>query len=285
MRSRSYIRLVLFLSVIGIPAISSGEDDTIRLAMLRGVPEAWNLERNFLVFEQAVSEAASSEADLLITPECWLDGYASADPESSVTRLVNISQPLEGSSYLEAVSRLAREHGLWICFGFTSLEDGKPYNAAGLWNADGKRVGLYHKTHLQNHDLQYAPGNSLPVFESPWGKMGILICADRRWPESTRVLRLKGARLILNPTYGFWNDLNEAMIRTRSYENELYFAFTHPRQGLITDTEGKVVAKEEGPDDGSWGLLIADLDLGQVDDHGHMADRRPEIYQELSEQK
>ena len=68
--------------------------------------------------------------------------------------------------------------------------------------------------------------------------------------EGKRVLRLKGARLILNPTYGFWNDLNEAMIRTRSFENELYFAFTHPRQGLVTNTKGKIVAKEEGPDDG-----------------------------------
>jgi predicted amidohydrolase len=253
--------------------------------MLRGVPEKWNLEHNFGIFEQAVTKAASSEADLLITPECWLDGYASPDDESSVTRLIEISQPLESSDYLKTVSRLARENGLWICFGFTSLEDGEPHNAAGLWNSQGELVGLYRKTHLQKHDLQYAPGNDLPVFESPWGKLGILICADRRWPESARVLRLKGARLVLNPTYGFWNDLNEAMIRTRSYENELYFAFTHPRQGLVTDTKGRIVAKEVGPDDGSWGLMITDLDLGKVDDHGHMADRRPEIYRELSEQK
>jgi predicted amidohydrolase len=284
-KSHSKLHLVLCLSVIGIPAISSGEEDHIRLALLRGVPEKWDLESNFEIFKQAVLKAAASEADLLITPECWLDGYASADPESSVTRLVEISQHLENSSYLGAVSRLARDQGLWICFGFTSLEDGKPHNAAGLWNAEGRRVGIYRKTHLQKHDLQYAPGNGFPVYESPWGRLGILICADRRWPESTRVLRLKGARLILNPTYGFWNDLNEAMIRTRSYENELYFAFTHPRQGLVTDTKGRIVAREEGPDDGSWDLLITDLDLGEVDDHGHMANRRPEIYQELSEQR
>lgn len=281
MKSCSPIYLMLSLLVMGCPTTSSGEDDNIRLAMLRGVPEKWNLEHNFRIFEEAVSKAASSEADILITPECWLDGYASPDPESSVARLIEISQHLDSSDYLKTVSQLARENGLWICFGFTSLEDGNPHNAAGLWNAQGALVGLYRKTHLQRHDLQYAPGNDLPVFESPWGKMGILICADRRWPESARVLRVKGARLILNPTYGFWNDLNEAMIRTRSYENELYFAFTHPRQGLITDTEGRIVAKEEGPDDGSWGLMITDLDLGEVDDHGHMAHRRPEIYEEL----
>ena len=263
----------------------SEEQDQVRLGMLRGVPEKWNLKTNFSVFQKAVVKAGESNVDILITPECWLDGYASADPDSTVSRLVKISQDPNKSPYLKMVSKLARENDLWICFGFTSLENGKPHNAAGLWNAQGELAGLYHKTHLQKHDLQYAPGTGFPVFESPWGKLGILICADRRWPESSRVLRVKGARLILNPTYGFWNDLNEAMIRTRSYENEIYFAFTHPRQGLVTGTKGEVVAKEEGPDDGSWNLLITNLDLGQVDDHGHMADRRPEIYQELSEAK
>ena len=59
----------MFLSVIGGPAISSGEDDNIRLALLRGVPEKWNLESNFKIFEQAVIKADSSQADILITPE------------------------------------------------------------------------------------------------------------------------------------------------------------------------------------------------------------------------
>ena len=260
-------------------------ENEVRLALLRAVPEKWNLEKNFSVFEEAVVKAAESKARLFITPECWLDGYASPDPDSSIERLLTISQDLESSPYLESVAKLAKKHHMWICFGFTSLENGQAHNAAGLWNDEGQLIGVYHKTHLQRHDLQYAAGMDLPVFESPWGKLGILICADRRWPESSRVLRLKGARMILNPTYGFWNDLNEAMIRTRSYENELYFAFTHPQQSLVTGTKGEIIANEKGPDDGSWEVLITDLDLGFVDDHGHMADRRPDIYKSLSEKQ
>ena len=275
----------LVITLVGGLLSGAEPQNQVRLALLRGVPEKWNLERNFSVFEKAVAKAAESEAQLFITPECWLDGYASPDPESSIERLVSVSQDLDSSSYLKTVSQLAKKHDMWICFGFTSLEKGQAHNAAGLWNDEGQLVGVYHKTHLQRHDLQYAAGKDLPVFESPWGKLGILICADRRWPESSRVLRLKGARMILNPTYGFWNDLNEAMIRTRSYEDELYFAFTHPQQSLITGTKGEIIANEKGPDDGSWDVSITDLDLGFVDDHGHMADRRPDIYKPLSENK
>ena len=70
----------------------------MRLAMLRGVPEKWQLKRNFAVFEQAIAKAAESNADILVTPECWLDGYASADPQSTVARLVDISQELKSST-------------------------------------------------------------------------------------------------------------------------------------------------------------------------------------------
>lgn len=259
--------------------------DKIRLAQLRGIPPKWDLARNFSVFEQAVARATGMRADLLVTPECWLDGYAAIDPASTPQRILDIAQPLESSRYVARAGELAREHRLWICFGFTSLEDGRAFNAAGLWNADGERVGLYRKTHLQRHDLQYAAGDELPVFQTPWGTMGILICADRRWPETSRVLRVQGARLILNPTYGFWTELNEAMIRTRSYENELYFAFTHPRQSLVTGTKGEVILNEKISDDGTWTISVTELDLAAVTDHGHIADRRPGLYGALAESR
>jgi N-carbamoylputrescine amidase len=171
-----------------------------------------------------------------------------------------------------------------ICFGFTSLEDGSAYNAAGLWDAEGKLTGVYHKTHLQTHDLQYAPGRGLPVWSTDWGKVGIMICADRRWPETARTLRLQGARLILNPTYGFHNDLNEAMMRTRAYENQCFIAFAHPEQSLVTDPRGRVIGKESGTAEaGVPRILICDIDLAEAKDDNHLRDRRPEIYREITE--
>ena len=227
---------------------------------MHGIPEKWDLDSNFDTFLEQLEAAAKKDADIFITPECWLDGYAAPDKKSTPERLREIAQPLESSTYLPRVAQEAREKRIWICFGFTSLEDGKIYNSAGLWDDGGRLIGVYHKTHLQAHDLQFTLGQDLPVFASPWGLLGIMICADRRWPETARVLRLQGARLILNPTYGFYSDLNsdlnEAMMRTRSYENECFIAFTHPRLSLVTDPRGRIAAKKLSD---SPGILVVDL--------------------------
>ena len=84
--------------------------------------------------------ASEQKADIFITPECWLDGYAAPDKKSTPEKLREIAQPLEGSKYLERVAAEAKKRSMYICFGFSSLEDGKIYNASGLWDNQGKLV-------------------------------------------------------------------------------------------------------------------------------------------------
>ncbi|MCC6145319.1 MAG: carbon-nitrogen hydrolase family protein, partial [Candidatus Hydrogenedentes bacterium] len=181
--------------------------------------------------------------------------------------------------YLDRVAQEARERCLYICFGFTSLEDGRIYNAAGLWNDQGELVGVYHKTHLQTHDLQFTPGAALPVWPTRWGTVGTMICADRRWPETARTLRLEGARLILNPTYGMHHYANEWWMRTRSFENQCFIAFAHPEVSFVTGPGGDLLAKRsETP-----GVLLCDIDLAQATEDNHLRDRRPDIYGPLVE--
>jgi N-carbamoylputrescine amidase len=274
-----YLAYFCFVTFVA-EAQDERHDNTLRLALLRAVPEKWNLETNYRMLEPVVALAAEKHADVLITPECWLDGYASAAEDSTTEKVRSIAQPLDGSTYLEGVAQLARQHAIFICFGFTSLEEGQAYNAAGLWSDQGKLIGVYRKTHLQTSDLQYSPGNKLPVWPTPWGRVGMMICADRRWPETVRTLRLQGARLILNPTYGFFDDLNEAMMRTRSYENQCFIAFTHPKQSLVTDPQGKVVAKQDALQSEADlpRILVCDIDLSRAKDDNHLRDRRPELY-------
>lgn len=250
------------------------EKTTARLALMQSVPEKWDLDANFEVFLEMIEQAGAQEADMLITPECWLDGYASPDKASTPERLREVAQDLERSPYLERVAQEAKKRRMYICFGFTSLENDQIYNAAGLWGDDGTLIGVYHKTHLQNHDLQYAPGESLPVWPSPWGPLGIMICADRRWPETARTLRLKGAKLILNPTYGMHHEANEWWMRTRGYENQCYIAFVHPKVGFVVDPKGNIAGKRENDP----GILICDVDLTRAKDDNHIRDRRPELY-------
>lgn len=249
--------------------------DKVRVALMRGVPDKWSLESNFNTFLKMLDKASAKRADLFVTPECWLDGYAAPDKVSTPERLRGVAQDLETSPYLRRVADEARNRGMHICFGFTSLEQGQIYNAAGLWNARGERVGVYHKTHLQDHDLQYAPGEALPVWPSPWGPLGIMICADRRWPETARTLRLEGARLILNPTYGFHGDFNTAMMRTRAFENQCFIAFAHPKESLVTGPDGSVLVQRVSS---RPGITLCELAFDEATNDNHLRNRRPDLY-------
>lgn len=256
--------------------------DQLRLAMMTGIPGKWKLETNFEGFLRALDKASAAKADLFVTPECWLDGYAAADKESTVERLRGIAQSLENSTYLKRVGEEAKKRAMMMCFGFTSLEGNAIYNAAGLWDAQGKLIGVYHKTHLQKHDLQFSPGASLPCWPTPWGPMGIMICADRRWPETARVLRLEGARLILNPSYGMHDERNEWWMRTRSYENQCFIAFVHPNTAFVVNPAGELSGRyaKKAP-----GILTCSLDLSQARDDNHLQDRRPELYGIITQPK
>ena len=128
-------------------------------------------------------------------------------------------------------------------FGFTQRIGDDCFNAAVLVDPVGAVVGTYHKIQLQSHELMYAPGQGLPVFETSLGTLGIMICADRRWPETGRALRLAGAELLLTPSYGMWDDTNEALMRTRSFENNIEVCFVHPNVAFVTDAQGGVPAR------------------------------------------
>jgi len=260
-------------------AAAGAAEDRIRLGLFTAVPVMWDVEANWQTFQRTVEARAGDRVDLIVTPECFLDGYAASAKDWSLERFQTIAQDFDASPYLARLRALAEKLRSAILFGYTEKRGGRFYNAALLVNRDGRVVGQYYKTHLQNHDLRFTPGPDLPVFDTAWGKIGALICADRRWPETARVLRLKGARLILVPSYGMWHLDNEWWMRTRSYENENFLAFAHPNVAFITDPKGGVVARLQS---NVASLLVADVDLSQVSDKTHIRDRRPELYERIS---
>jgi predicted amidohydrolase len=259
----------------GSKVSGAAEKHTVRLGLLEAVPLRWELEANFKAFLDLLEAATREGVELFVTPEGWLDGYASPARDSTPEKLRSVAQDPRTSPYLRRVATEAKARSMLICFGFTSLEEGKIYNAAGLWGPDGNLIGVYHKTHLQGHDLQYSPGESLPTWGTPWGPIGVMICADRRWPETARALRLQGARLILNPSYGMHGEANEWWMRTRGYENQCFIAFCHPKVAFIVDPKGNIAGKLEGE---PAGVLVRDVDLTLARDDNHIRDRRPELY-------
>jgi predicted amidohydrolase len=274
---RYFAALVVLFLTAGFPDV---QPEKLRLGLFTGmVPVRWDLEGNWRAFEQAFLTQVNQGIDLVVTPECFLDGYAVEAKDWTLERFARIAQEPETSPYIAKVRALARTHSTSILFGFTENDHGKFYDCALLVDRQGEITGHYHKTHLQDQDLRFSPGDNLPVFDTAWGKCGILICADRRWPETARVLRVKGARITLIPAYGMWHIDNEWWMRTRSYENENFVAFVHPQVAFVSDPHGQIAAKLQT---NVPSILVCEIDLSQVSDKAHIRDRRPELYEEIA---
>jgi len=233
------------------------KDRAVRVAMIKAESAWGDVKGNVALLEHLAEPLAGKDIDVLITPECFLDGYMVRDKKRITARKLAarcVSGP--NDPVVRRVGRLAKKLDAWIVFGASEKNrEGVVRNAAYLMDREGKPVGTYYKVHPCE---LYEPGGALPVWETDFGTVGIVICADRRWPENIRCMALQGARIILNPTWGFKNDLNRAIIRVRAYENSIPVCFTHPTQSLICDGRGDVVAFLESsePD-----VLIHDVDV------------------------
>jgi len=252
----------------------------LRVAQIRITPEKGDLDGNFSRLRSALRVLEKHRPDVVVTPECYLDGYVSTEESLTRRALRKFAIDPESSAYTREISDWCARRRTWLIFGCTRKTRAGVFNSALIFNRQGVHVGTYDKTHCQMHDLKYVPGDALPVFDSDFGTFGVMICADRRWPETARTLSLKGARVIFNPTYGMSCDLNLAMMRTRAYENEIFIAFTHPQESLITGPGGEVVVDDRRR---NRRFAVTVIDLAAVDKvhagrHSHLKDRRADIY-------
>ncbi len=200
---------------------------------------------------------------------------------------------------------LARRHGIHLILPMKAYHEGGFRNVAVLFDDSGAVAGVYCKVHLTWGERQSGtvPGSSFPVFELPFGKVGIIICHDMSFPESVRCLMLAGAEIVFWPTMwsGWGDELSYTIIRSRAIDNAVYLVhvglapppgkFWRPgmnmaRSGVI-DPYGNHLSNagfEEG-------IAIAEVDLdrkriapsftaGPDDDFRAwvLADRRPDVY-------
>lgn len=252
----------------------------IRIAQIKVIPTRRKLQENHKRMMTILDEVTPHKPDIVITPEGYLDGYIAKDPEVSKDTMHEYAIDPLTSPYTQEIARWATTNSAWVIYGCTRIAPEGVYNSAVIFNRTGQIAGIYDKTHIQAHDLKYNPGNSLPVFDSDFGPFGVMICADRRWPETVRTLALKGARIIFNPTYGFHNEKNLHMMQTRSFESEIFIAFTHPEQSLVTDPHGDIVLNEISKDV-DFAIVEIDLNLTDLVRAGHtfhLRDRRPDLY-------
>jgi predicted amidohydrolase len=253
---------------------------TIRIAQVRAYPRKGALDANAAELMSVLRKLGEQKPDVAVTPEGFLDGYIATEEHITRENIADRAIDPATSPCVAVMCEWAAEHSAWLVVGCARKADDGVYNSALIINRSGELAGTYDKTHLQTHDLKYEPGQALPVFDSDFGTFGVMICADRRWPETVRTLALKGARVIFNPTWGMYDARNLHMMQTRSYESEAFIAFTHPGQSLITGPRGEIVVND---DSSETRFTITEIDLAEVDavrsePHSHLKGRRPELY-------
>lgn len=273
------------LGVRGVLAQSGTSRDSqskimsiIRVAQLKVYPQKGHMVENHHKLMNILEDIETNEkVDVVVTPEGFLDGYVSTEQSVEKEDMVKFAIEPLSSEFARAVSQWAGRNKTWVIYGCTRKATDGIFNTALIYDRSGVLVGMYDKLHLQTHDYKYTPGKHLDVYESDFGTFGVMICADRRWPETARTLTLKGARVIFNPTYGMHGDLNLCMMRTRSYENGIYIVFTHPGQSLITDHRGDVVCNNT---DNAKTYTVTEIDLSKAPANkgGHIVDRRTDVY-------
>ena len=203
----------------------------------------------------------------------------------------------------EATRRLgemAKKHNMYVVAGISELDDGIRYNTAVLIDREGEIAGKYRKTHLTFGERLVRGirlGTSFPVFETDFGKVGLLVCFDNHWPETARILALKGADVLVMPnaadgreTREVWNSRWEPYMQTRAMDNHVHFVSAVNYGGsIIVSADGSTLAVNDHWEREPGGIVWADCDLDHsvatwmgmdIDREYHMR-RSAELYHEL----
>jgi predicted amidohydrolase len=241
---------------------------------------------------KVVSAVKDVDVELLVLPEFFATGYQFISAEE----VNGLSEPVPDGYTTVTLADISRERGIYISAGLLESDGEKYYNSAVLTGPDGF-IGVYRKTHLFfEENLYFTPGNSgFKVWDTPIGRIGIMICFDWFFPESMRTLALMGADVIAHPSNLVLPFCPDAM-PVRCLENKV-FAVTANRTGTekrkkgrpltfigksgIVSPRGEILAR--APDDGD-AVLVIDIDPALSRDkalnpyNDMIKDRRPELY-------
>lgn len=229
---------------------------------------------------ETVASGAAEGADIISLPEMWNCPYQTEN-------FPVYAEPEQGDSWL-ALSTIARKNGVYVVGGTVPElgEDGRVYNTSYVFDREGRQIGKHRKVHLFDifaHGEQVfresdtlTGGDGFGTFRTEWCDMAVNICFDIRFPESSRIPALNGARVIFNPASfnmvtgpAHW----ELGFRQRAVENQVYMVGTAAARdteagyvgyghSIITDPWGKVLMQMDEKE----GSGITEIDLDYIDE-------------------
>jgi len=171
----------------------------IKVAIIQ--QKAGNVEHSIKTLQSSlalIDQAVREKPDLVVLPECIFPGYLLG--MLNLKKLMANGWPELEMSLISFCSK-ARQHEIYLIVGAPEMTKEGIFNSAYLIDPAGKIVGTARKSCLWHFDSQwFSSGSDYPVFETTIGKIGMIVCADGRQPEISRILALKGAQLIVDVT-------------------------------------------------------------------------------------
>lgn len=193
-----------------------------------GPDQAANLAKG----EEYCRRAAAMGADIALFPEMWNIGYSFYDSPERIEAWQAQAIGRDGA-FINHFRGLARELNMAIAITYLEKWPGLPRNSVSIIDRHGEILLTYAKVHTCDFDKECSltPGDDfyvrdLDTVNGPV-KVGAMICYDREFPESARILMLKGAEIILIPNACTMDDLRISQLKTRSYENMVAVAMTN----------------------------------------------------------
>ena len=253
------------------------ENTTVKIGLAQ-MPTVDDLQQNLHTAAAYVKEAAEHGADIVCLPEMFACPYQNE-------AFVRYREPAGGTTW-QALSAMAKDYGVVLVGGsFPEEEAGRIYNSCFVFDKNGTQIARHRKMHLFDIDIKggqrfkesdtFTAGDDVTVFDTDFGRFGVQICFDIRFPELGRLLSLKGAKGVFIPaafnmTTGpvHW----ELNFRSRALDNQAYYFGCSPARdttadyiayghSIAVDPWGTVMTQLEE----KAGILYAEADLDRVD--------------------
>jgi N-carbamoylputrescine amidase len=217
-----------------------------------------------------VREAARAGAQIICLQELFRSQYFCRKEDAD---LFDLAEPIPGES-TAVMAKLAKEHNVVIVASlFEKRAEGLYHNTAAILDADGEMLGIYRKMHIPDDPLYYekfyfTPGDlGFRVWDTRYGRIGVLVCWDQWYPEGARLTALQGANILFYPTAIGWHPAEKAEYGDRQLDAWRTIQRSHAIANGIYVAAVNRVGFEQGPDDSGlefWGNSFLADPQGQV---------------------
>lgn len=273
--------------------------NTIKIALCQ-MKVIDNKEENLKKAISMIKTASKMDANLIILPEMFNCPYENE-------KFIEYSEEAENSYTLNLISKIASEEKKYILAGSipekeTTSTSEKIYNTSFMFNPDGKIIAKHRKMHLFDIDVKgkiyfkesdtLTAGNQITIAETSFGKIGIGICYDIRFPELARLMALEGADILCYP--GAFNLTTgpahwEMLFKARACDNQVFTIGVAPAldknanynsygHSLIVNPWGEIISSASFEEE----LIIAEIDLNEIkkvrEELPLLKNRRKDIY-------